>query len=265
MKQAAVVFTGGPSLFDARRHLHPSVHCIPSSVDASHYNPDALVAESAAAQAVAQLQGHLGSPRLGYFGVIDERLDLGLVDRLAAHNPAWQVVMVGPVVKIDPASLPQRHNLHWLGMQAYERLPYFCAGWDVCLMPFAQNEATRFISPTKTLEYMAAGKPVVSTPIKDVITLYGGAVKVAYTPEAFIQACESLLNASEQERLARAQEMASLVATSSWDRSANSVHALMSASREAALSAQDTRAASLQAQTQPALDEPRYAVGASRQ
>jgi glycosyltransferase involved in cell wall biosynthesis len=264
MKRAAVVFTGGPSLFDAKRHLHPGVHCIPSSVDATHFNPANLKPESEAAQAVQQLQGHLVGPRLGYFGVIDERLDLSLVERVADEHPDWQVVMVGPVVKIDPASLPQRPNIHWLGMQSYERLPYFCAGWDVCLMPFAQNEATRFISPTKTLEYMAASKPVVSTPIKDVITLYGSAVKVAYTPEAFVQACESLLNAGLAEQQTRAMEMAALVATSSWDRSANTIHALMSASRDAALMAGQTAAEREAASAQAALDEPRYALAAAR-
>ncbi len=220
MKRAAVVFTGGPSLFDAKRHLHPSVHCIPSSVDAAHYSPQRLVAGSDPDRAVQSLQGHLLGPRLGYFGVIDERLDRALVQRLADAHPEWQVVMVGPVVKIDPASLPQRSNLHWLGMQAYERLPYFCAGWDVCLMPFAQNEATRFISPTKTLEYMASGKPVVSTPIQDVITLYGSAVQVAHTPNAFVQACEDLLLAGAAQRLSRADEMASLIAAEPPSRAA---------------------------------------------
>jgi glycosyltransferase involved in cell wall biosynthesis len=260
MKRAAVVFTGGPSLFDAKRHLHPSVHCIPSSVDAAHFRPASLVSDSEAARAVHALQGHLEGPVLGYFGVIDERLDLTLVAHLADHHPDWQVVMVGPVVKIDPVSLPQRPNIHWLGMQGYERLPYFCAGWDVCLMPFAQNEATRFISPTKTLEYMASGKPVVSTPIKDVITLYGSAVKVAYTPQRFVQDCEALLQASEDEQGTRALEMAALVATSSWDRSANCIHGLLSASREAALMARQTA----DAPAQSALEEPQYAVAAAR-
>jgi glycosyltransferase involved in cell wall biosynthesis len=265
MKRAAVVFTGGPSLFDAKRHLHPGVHCIPSSVDAAHFSPANLRLESEAAQAVDALQGAIAGPRLGYYGVIDERLDLSLVERLADAHPEWQVVMVGPVVKIDTASLPQRPNIHWLGMQSYERLPYFCAGWDVCLMPFALNEATRFISPTKTLEYMAASRPVVSTPVKDVITLYGSAVKVAYTPEAFVHACEALLQASEAERQSRALEMASLVATSSWDRSANTVHVLMSASHEAALMATpDSSRKNADALGQTALEEPRYALAASR-
>jgi UDP-galactopyranose mutase len=260
MKRAAVVFTGGPSLFDAKRHLHPNVHCIPSSVDARHYAPASLVAGSEEDLAVQALQGGLPGPRLGYFGVIDERLDLSLVEQLADHDPGRQIVMVGPVVKIDPATLPRRPNLHWLGMQGYERLPYFLAGWDVALMPFALNEATRFISPTKTLEYMAGGKPVVSTAVKDVITLYGTAVEVSHSAPQFLQACEKLLAASPEEQAIRAHEMAVLVAASSWERSARSIDSLMGASREAALLAreEDATAEGLLAEPAP------YAVAAAR-
>lgn len=263
MKRAAVVFTGGPSLFDAKRHLHPSVHCIPSSVDARHYAPASLVAGGDEDQAVQALQGAIAGPRLGYFGVIDERLDLSLVERVAEHNPAWQLVMVGPVVKIDPQSLPRRSNIHWLGMQSYERLPYFLAGWDVALMPFALNEATRFISPTKTLEYMAGGKPVVSTAVKDVITLYGSAVEVAHSAEQFVSACEQLLVATPSEQAARGLEMEALVASSSWERSARTIDSLMSASRQAALM---SRPADATAETaaDAAEAEPRYAVAAAR-
>lgn len=271
MKRAAVVFTGGPSLFDAKRNLHPSVHCIPSSVDARHYAPDSLVKGSEQDLAVQALQGDIAGPRLGYFGVIDERLDLSLVARVADHNPAWQVIMVGPVVKIDPESLPRRANIHWLGMQGYERLPYFLNGWDVALMPFALNEATRFISPTKTLEYMAGGKPVVSTGVKDVITLYGSAVEVAHSPDQFVAACETLLSASDADRATRALEMDALVASSSWERSARSIDGLMSASRHAALLAieaqtsYDSLAPDDEQETAEAgLAEPRYAVGAAR-
>lgn len=271
MKRAAVVFTGGPSLFDAKRLLHPSVHCIPSSVDARHYAPAQLVESSDEALAVHALQGGIAGPRLGYFGVVDERLDLSLVARVADHNPGWQVVMVGPVVKIEPESLPRRPNIHWLGMQSYERLPYFLAGWDVALMPFALNEATRFISPTKTLEYMAGCKPVVSTGVKDVITLYGSAVEVAHSPEQFVAACEQLLQASTDEQATRALEMQTLVAASSWERSANSIDGLMSASRQAALLARSAMLhanATADVQADPTVDatgtESRYAVAAAR-
>lgn len=227
MKSAQLVLTGGPSLYEARRHQHPQVVCLPSAVDGAHYAPGGLDATSVAAQEAERLQGHLPGPRLGFFGVIDERLDVGLVDRLAAAHPDWSIVMAGPVVKIDPASLPQRPNIHWLGMQPYGRLPYLLAGWDVALMPFALNESTRFISPTKTLEYMAGEKPVVSTPVRDVVSLYGEAVEVAEAGEAFVRACERVLAETPAARCTRAIAMLNSVAQHSWDRSADSVHLLM--------------------------------------
>jgi hypothetical protein len=147
LKIADVVFTGGPSLYRAKRDRHPSVHCFPSSVDAMHFGraKDRLIDHP--------LQQRLPQPRLGYFGVIDERLDLELIEALAMRRPQWQIVMVGPHAKVDPATLPRRPNIHYFGQQAYEDLPRFVAGWDVCLLPFALNEATRFISPTKTRKH----------------------------------------------------------------------------------------------------------------
>ena len=182
---ADLVLTGGPSLYEAKRTRHPQVHLFPSSVDAAHF-------------ASGQGQEHpaqqdLPRPRLGYHGVIDERLDLDLLAAVADAHPEWQLVMVGPVAKIAPESLPQRPNIHWLGQRPYEELPALVAGWDLCLMPFALNEATRFISPTKTLEYMAAGKPTVSTPIRDVAEPYGDVVRISATPAEFVAACEALL------------------------------------------------------------------------
>jgi len=224
MKTAALVLTGGPSLYEARRGLHPNVVCLPSAVDEAHFARNANGPQAAEAQ---RLQGDLPHPRLGFFGVIDERLDTCLVAALAEARPGWSIVMVGPVVKIDPAALPRRDNLHWLGMQPYERLPHLLAGWDVALMPFAMNESTRFISPTKTLEYMAGGKPVVSTPVTDVVSLYGDAVEIASDAPAFVQACDRLLAEDAAERGRRAQAMRDAVARYSWDRSADTVHALL--------------------------------------
>ncbi|MCE4553117.1 glycosyltransferase [Roseateles cellulosilyticus] len=224
MKSAAVVFTGGPSLYEARRSQHPDVVCLPSAVDAVHFDPVRLDPLSPHAAEVERLQGHLPGPKLGFFGVIDERFDASLVAAVADAHPEWSLVMVGPVVKIDPASLPRRDNIHWLGMQSYEGLPHLLQGWDVALMPFARNESTRFISPTKTLEYMAGGKPVVSTPINDVVSLYGHAVEVADGPAAFVRACETLLSESQLQRLHRTKLMADAVARHAWDRSADIVH-----------------------------------------
>jgi len=221
MKMADLVLTGGPSLFDAKRDAHGNVHCLPSSVDAAHFDPASLMIGSAAEADVLRLLEGIGRPRLGFFGVIDERLDIDLLAALADRHPDWNLVMVGPVVKIDAAQLPQRANLHWLGQQPYTCLPYLTKQWDVCLLPFALNEATRHISPTKTLEYLAARKPVVSTPVLDVQRLYGEAVLIGESPEAFIACCEQALqergSAAEQARMARGLE---LVASTSWDRSA---------------------------------------------
>jgi glycosyltransferase involved in cell wall biosynthesis len=155
--------------------------------------------------------------------VIDERMDLQLIERLAREAPSWQIVMVGPVVKIDPGRLPRRANLHWLGQQSYDILPRLVADWDVCLMPFAINEATRFISPTKTLEYMAAGKPVVSTAIRDVRTLYGETVEIADDHERFIDACRRVLAETPAEKAKRGSDMAVAVSRSSWDLTADAV------------------------------------------
>ena len=213
-RQADLVFAGGQSLYESKRDRHAAVHCLPSSVDAAHFAPVA----GAAARAPAT--GRADAPRIGYYGVIDERMDLELIDALARARPDWDIVMVGPVVKIDPASLPRSANLHWLGQRDYAELPALVAGWDVCMMPFALNEATRFISPTKTLEYLAADKPVVSTPIRDVVEPYAGVVAIAATPAEFVAACERALARTPGERRADADARTSVVAGTSWDKTA---------------------------------------------
>jgi len=227
LETAAVVFTGGPSLFDAKRQFREDVHCIPSSVDAAHFAASNLQPDGPLVAWAAELQGTPVRPRLGFFGVIDERLDTALVSALADANPNWEIVMAGPVVKIDPRQLPQRDNIKWLGMQSYEMLPYLLASWDIALMPFALNESTRFISPTKTLEYMAGGKPVVSTAISDVGRLYGEVVEIAHSHADFISACHRLLAESGRARASRIDNMAAVVADYSWDRSTDYVQALL--------------------------------------
>jgi UDP-galactopyranose mutase len=184
-----VVFTGGYSLYEAKKGRHPNVHPFPSSVDRNHFAAARAVIETPVDQAAIR------TPRLGFYGVIDERMDLELIAALADARPDWSIVMVGPVVKIDPAELPQRSNIHYLGSKKYEELPLYLGGWDVALMPFAINESTTFISPTKTPEYLAGGRPVVSTPIKDVVRHYGDleAVFIANGARAFIAACDKAL------------------------------------------------------------------------
>ena len=223
LARADLVTTGGPRLYAAKRDHNANVLCLPSAVDAAHYSPARATADAAGMARAAELQGEIGTPRLGFFGVIDERLDLDLVARIADADPAWQLVMVGPVVKIDPMTLPRRPNLHWLGQQDYSILPQLVAGWDVCLMPFARNESTEFISPTKTLEYMAAAKPVVSTPIHDVEALFGELVAIAPTADAFIGACRAALTESDAERTSREQKMRACVGRYSWDTTAATI------------------------------------------
>jgi glycosyltransferase involved in cell wall biosynthesis len=226
LKSADLVLTGGPRLYEAKRDSNPNVVCLPSAVDANHYSTARATGDTAAMQRAGALQPS-GGPRLGFFGVIDERLDLGLVARLADADPGWQIVMVGPVVKIDPTALPRRANLHWLGQQPYAILPQLVAGWDVCLMPFALNESTAFISPTKTLEYMAAGKPVVSTPIHDVQTMFGDLVAIAATPDSFIAACRRALLESPAKKAARLDAMRARVAQYSWDAAAETIRSAL--------------------------------------
>jgi UDP-galactopyranose mutase len=215
-----LVFTGGPTLYRQRRDMHPSVHCFPSGVEADHFaSPKALRHEGLA---------HQRSPILGYYGVIDERLDLDLLEEIADRRPDWTIALIGPVAKIDESTIPVRDNIVRFGQQAYDDLPAFLACFDVALMPFARNEATRAISPTKTLEYLAGGKPVVSTPITDVIALYGDAVEIAETGEEFVAAAESVLNRTSNADRQWRTRAARLVAAHDWDCIAESMLAVMS-------------------------------------
>lgn len=225
LKTADVVFTGGTSLYQAKRLRHPNVYCFPSSVDAVHFSGSASDPGEHPAQA------DVPHPRLGFYGVIDERLNLDLVAAIADRRPDWQIVMVGPVVKIDPSTLPRRPNIQWLGQRSYEELPALVAGWDVCLLPFALNQATRYISPTKTLEYLAADRPVVSTPIKDVVDCFGSVVGIASTPLEFVARCEAVLAMDEAARAKAARARAAVVASTSWDKTAASMLALLEAAR----------------------------------
>ena len=213
LDRSDIVFTGGSSLYEAKKDRHSNVHCFPSSVDRVHF------LKARARQFEPADQEDLPRPRLGFYGVIDERFDIDLLDKVAEMRPDWSFVMVGPVVKIAPEDLPKRPNIHYLGGKTYAELPAYLSGWDVALMPFAMNESTEFISPTKTPEYLAGGKPVVSTPIKDVVRHYGHleGVKIASTPDEFVKACDEALELSRNPEGGWLAEADLMLSATSWD------------------------------------------------
>ncbi|MCC7448633.1 MAG: glycosyltransferase [Anaerolineae bacterium] len=221
LRQANLVFTGGASLYRDKLPLNENTYLFPSGVEIDHYAP---AANRSAFPRPADLAGIEG-PILGFFGVIDERMDLVLIDHIARACPNWHLVMLGPVAKISPEDLPQSPNIHYLGGKSYDELPAYLAHFDVALMPFALNEATRYISPTKTLEYMAAHKPIVSTPVHDVVELYGGVVRIADTPEAFVQQVSAALDEKASTRRAKEDD---LLKRNTWDSITNRMHQLIS-------------------------------------
>ena len=220
-ERADLVFTGGMSLYEAKRSRHHNVHGFPSSIEFDHF-----VQARRFDGPEPQDQAGIPHPRLGFFGVVDERMDVELVGQVAALRPDWHFVMLGPVVKIDPAVLPRRDNIHWLGGKSYSDLPRYLSGWDVGFMPFALNEATRFISPTKTPEFLAAGVPVVSTAITDVVRPYGekGLVEIARTAEDVASKAEALLSRPKEPWLQRVDRH---LAAGSWDKTWASMNRLM--------------------------------------
>ncbi len=221
-RRADLVFTGGQSLYEAKRNQHPNVYAFPSSVDVAHFATARNINSDPVDQA------HIPHPRLGFFGVIDERMDIELLDGIAAAQPDWHLVMIGPVVKIDPAILPRRENIHYLGGKDYKDLPAYLAGWDLAMLPFANNESTRFISPTKTPEYLSAGKPVVSTPIRDVVRPYGQEklVRIADTVESFV-ACASAAMAEDSLESGWLSRVDAFLEQTSWDRTWTSMWQLI--------------------------------------
>ena len=211
-QMADLVFTGGQTLYEAKRDQHSSVYAFPSSIDREHFMQARAAVEDPADQR------DIPHPRLGFFGVVDERFDVALLDEASRLRPDWHFVIIGPVVKIDPDTLPKRENIHYLGGKSYQDLPAYISGWDVALLLFAQNESTRFISPTKTPEYLAAGKPVVSTPIRDVVYPYGqmGLVRIAKDAREFVAAADDLLQ-SEANRKPWLANVDEFLAQMSWD------------------------------------------------
>ena len=207
---ADVVFCGGASLFAAKRRQHRNVHLFPSSIDRMHF------AAARRLQPDPQDQARIPHPRIGFYGVLDERLDTALLKQLATEHPDWHFVLIGPVVKISESDLPRNTNIHYLGQKRYAELPAYLSNWSIAMLPFAQNASTRFISPTKTPEYLAGGKPVISTPIQDVVRPYGEQrlVQIGATAEEWGKAIENLLTTIEVGWLSRVDKM---LARNSWD------------------------------------------------
>jgi UDP-galactopyranose mutase len=234
MRRADLVFTGGASLYEARRDRHPAVHLFPSSIDAEHFAAARGDVEDPADQA------GIPHPRIGFFGVLDERFDAELVRGIAAARPEWQIVLIGPVCKVDPADLPHGDNLHYLGPKSYADLPAYIAGWDAAALFFALNESTRFISPTKTPEYLAAGKRTISSPIRDVVRAWGdgGVVRIAATVNEWIAAVDEAL--ADEGRDAWLCAVDARLAQTSWERTWARMDALIDGASDGRLAAAPT-------------------------
>ena len=249
--KADLVFTGGQTLYEAKREQHADAHAFPSSIDKAHFG------QARGPLAEPADQAGIPHPRIGFFGVVDERLDIELLRQLAHNHPAWQFVIIGPVVKIDPATLPRMANVHYLGGKDYQELPAYLKGWNVATLLFADNESTRFISPTKTPEYLAAGNPVVSTPIRDVVRPYGdlNLVQIADNAADFGRAIATAL--AQRDDADWRQRTDAYLATISWDQTWQAMTDLMQ-QRLAAKTPAAARAANL------ALGEPAAAQALER-
>lgn len=221
LERAHVVFTGGVSLYQAKKHRHHNIHPFPSSIDYDHF------ASARKGFADPEDQKHIPHPRIGFYGVLDERLDIDLLEKMSILKPEWSFVVIGPVVKIDPETLPQRNNIFYLGKKDYEELPRYLSGWDCAMMPFALNESTRFISPTKTPEFLAAGKPVVSTAINDVIHPYEdeGLARIASGPQDFVGKIEEAMR-EKKEDASWTSRVDKFLLRNSWDKTFGRIAAL---------------------------------------
>lgn len=209
MAHADIIFTGGKSLYESKKQFHNNVHCFPSSVDESHF------AQALNGISIPSDIGDIKMPIVGYYGVIDERIDLEMLQESARKMPEVSFVMIGPVAKIDESDLPKEENIHYLGMKSYNELPHYLKAFDIAMMPFALNDATKFISPTKTLEYMAAGKPIISTKIMDVVRDYSDCVSLVETDTDFCEAVQSINDKTDHTAMKTNYE--TILKNTSWD------------------------------------------------
>ncbi|MEJ7821083.1 MAG: glycosyltransferase [Chitinophagaceae bacterium] len=210
--KADLVFTGGHNLYQAKKNNHHNIHPFPSSIDKEHFAQARNIVDD------PEDQSHIAHPRFGFYGVVDERFDIELIREVAERKPDWNFVIIGPVVKIDPETLPKFDNIHYPGGRSYEELPKYLAGWDVAIIPFLRNDSTKYISPTKTPEYLAGGKPVISTSITDVVTPYAtnNLVHIADTADDFITAAEFELN--RKDRGVWLEKVDLFLSQNSWDK-----------------------------------------------
>ncbi|MDF2434304.1 MAG: hypothetical protein JWP44_3935 [Mucilaginibacter sp.] len=216
LKKADIVFTGGYSIYEAKKNQHANIYPFPSSIEKEHF-----------ARARGLVKNTNGNIKLGFYGVIDERFDIDLIKGIADAKPEWEIILIGPVVKIDPATLPENKNIYYLGSKTYQELPEFLATWDIALIPFLLNESTRFISPTKTPEYLAAAKPVISTPIRDVVNPYGKnkLVHIGSNASDFIEAAEKELRNQNKDKWLN--QVDAFLALNSWDKTSDQMLKLM--------------------------------------
>lgn len=216
LSKADIVFTGGKSLYESKKKKHHNVYCFPSSVDQKHF-AKALSDETPVPEDIAAIK----KPIVGYYGVIDERIDIPLLKGIAEMKKDISFVMIGPIVKIQESDLPKRDNIFYLGGKKYDELPQYLKAIDITMMPFALNESTKFISPTKTLEYMAAYKPIISTPIYDVVRDYKKQVSIVNTIEEFSEAIDHYLDESEEDKNIREKHQKEILNKTSWDNTYN--------------------------------------------
>ena len=210
--KADLVFTGGHNLYQAKKNSHDNIYPFPSSIDKEHFTEARNITTD------QEDQANIPHPRFGFYGVIDERFDIDLIKEVAERKPDWHLVVLGPVVKIDPETLPRLHNIHYLGGRNYKELPKYLSGWDIAIIPFVRNDSTKYISPTKTPEYLAGGKPVISTSIVDVVTPYGvnNLVHIADTADEFITAAEFELKRTDRGEWLQKVDL--FLSQNSWDK-----------------------------------------------
>lgn len=219
MQEAALMFTGGLSMWLNKKQHHSNCHRFDSGVDVEHFQQATRPETEIPADA-----RNLPHPIIGYYGVIDERMDYDAIRALSAAFPEGTILLIGPVTKVDPAELPKASNIVYLGQRGYADLPRYLKAFDVALVPFADNPATKFLSPTKTLEYFAGGKPVVSSPVKDVVENYSDIVRLAYSPEEYVAAVKAALTEDNSERIRRGLEKAQ---EKTWDAIVEQMETLM--------------------------------------